>query len=85
MSIKYGFIKNAESNVFHIVKGKFDYLDDYFKRQKILCSYNQILKEKIFNNKLYDENTIREKAAELQNKGYDICGNCIRELYSKKD
>ncbi len=36
---------------------------------------------KDLNMQCKDENIIRIKAAEKQNEGINVCGNCVRELY----
>ena len=92
----YKLVKNKETGTFHIIKAPVNNFNQIIERsanliyghspEKVnefnLLDFNYYIQELGFNVLNYGNiEIIREATAILANKGYNICGNCVKELY----
>jgi len=99
MIFTYKLVKNNETGTFHIIKAPVNNWNQVIERNaelvykhkpNILNKYNlndinfylQEINFNIFNWERIE--TIRLASAILANKGYNVCGNCVRELYKNE-
>ena len=92
----YKLVNNKETGTFHIIKAPVNNFNQIIERnadliyehnpEKVnkfnLLDFNYYIPELNFNVLYYGNiEIIREAAAILANKNYNICGNCVKELY----
>jgi len=87
---RIGLVKNEDSDIFHLFLLKYDEVNklcyDPQIGDKSLCG-NFIISSSVessyLENNLVEE--IRVELANIHNIEFDICANCIKELYAKEN
>jgi len=90
----YKLVQNEETNTFHIIKTPLNQNNFPIERMsKLVFDHANVDLYKLRDFNFYiptlnfnllkwgDIQTIRIAAAILANEGYNVCGNCVRELY----
>ena len=90
INFEYKLVENRETDTFHIIKISLieRNIELIYKHkskrvnESMLFDFNYDIKELDFNILDWgDIETIRLASAKLVSSGFNVCGNCVRELY----